>query len=474
MKYQKKTAHVALLLSAGALVLTSVYFSTKHQMQLQQTQATQQSKQTSLYYGTNVDMSQLLPDSQHYIKNDKGEDLIDLGHRLGMNMFRIVSGRKSYSGEYKPYTQQQWKSVLDKLQSYNMKAIILVESPPQQKDFYQGIFTESHIDLMQDLVIDSNIGNHPAVFAIDLKNEPILSDEHLILLKEQSELIKKAYPHLHITVGGWRIEETLPDGKKRFIWNKPEHAPLLKDIVTLYSLHIYDFDKPVNGVYHDPKKLMAGYINDMKARVGSTPMIVGEFGADNGDAITDQVTLGSKELQANIYHDIYTYLEESNSTLGAISYDFISRNGKPDGWAIAKDKGNYLYPAAYVLQLHAKGSSEIPLILPFTSLPKQRIVTIEDAGKTVTIDKNTILGLTLRINWNRHMKLEGNTEGILEQTAPLYYEGPKYLYYAVFHPKQSGKTTLRLMLQTGCTTDYEDEVCPGPMEEKFSTTIEVQ
>ena len=43
--------------------------------------------ESSLIYGVNVELSQLLPESQNYIVNDDGEDLIDVAFRLGITMF---------------------------------------------------------------------------------------------------------------------------------------------------------------------------------------------------------------------------------------------------------------------------------------------------------------------------------------------------------------------------------------------------
>src|SRR5204863_6816613 len=42
-----------------------------------------------LLYGSNIDMSQLLPTSPYYVKNAKGEDFIDIAHQLGINALRI-------------------------------------------------------------------------------------------------------------------------------------------------------------------------------------------------------------------------------------------------------------------------------------------------------------------------------------------------------------------------------------------------
>src|SRR4051794_35561217 len=41
------------------------------------------------FYGENIDMSQILPSSQRYVVNSKGQDLIDIAADLGINLVRI-------------------------------------------------------------------------------------------------------------------------------------------------------------------------------------------------------------------------------------------------------------------------------------------------------------------------------------------------------------------------------------------------
>src|SRR5256885_16938780 len=49
------------------------------------------------FYGENIDMSQILPASQHYVVNSKGEDLIDVAADLGINLVRITNIQKSFN-----------------------------------------------------------------------------------------------------------------------------------------------------------------------------------------------------------------------------------------------------------------------------------------------------------------------------------------------------------------------------------------
>src|SRR5436853_484777 len=73
-------------------------------------------KNTSkIIYGVNVDMSQLLPGSSRYIVNDRGEDLIDIANKLGINLFRITSVAPSFGTRGFIYTKSQWDKVLNKM-----------------------------------------------------------------------------------------------------------------------------------------------------------------------------------------------------------------------------------------------------------------------------------------------------------------------------------------------------------------------
>src|ERR1700682_3823659 len=49
------------------------------------------------FYGENVDMSQILPTSQYYVVNSKGEDLIDIAADLGINLIRITNAQRSFN-----------------------------------------------------------------------------------------------------------------------------------------------------------------------------------------------------------------------------------------------------------------------------------------------------------------------------------------------------------------------------------------
>src|SRR3989304_10096968 len=118
----------------------------------------------SLFYGVNVEMSQLLPASKNYIVNDKGEDLIDIAFRLGITMFRITNGTPAFSNSESIYSKEEWQNVLDKMHDKNIQALILIESPT----IYQRNISSKYLDFVQGYVMDSGVLLHPAVFGVDL------------------------------------------------------------------------------------------------------------------------------------------------------------------------------------------------------------------------------------------------------------------------------------------------------------------
>src|SRR5258708_6809020 len=73
---------------------------------------------TPKFYGENIDMSQILPTSRHYVVNSKGQDLIDIAANLGINLVRITNIQRSFNNNADSvYTRNQWNQVLNKMQS---------------------------------------------------------------------------------------------------------------------------------------------------------------------------------------------------------------------------------------------------------------------------------------------------------------------------------------------------------------------
>jgi colanic acid/amylovoran biosynthesis protein len=305
------------------------------------------------YRGTTADMSQILPDSDMYIKNSKGEDLIDIASRLGVNIFRITNIASSKKdSETTHYTNAQWQQVLGKMHDKGIDAIILVEANGSNAAYHNTEIDEAYIPFVRQYIIEPNVCIFPNVLAIDIRNEPVINENNLSKLREASRMIKSSCPESNITVGSWRTDsgEKYLNGEKMYYWHDPEIAPQLYDIVDIYSIHLYSFDIPVGNEFPDPYKKTVSHIKEVRKHTGGKPIIVTEFGSGNGSTITDQGTLGSQELQKEVYEGVFKAVKDlrGKNVLGAISYVFHTRHDtKPDGWNIIKDNGDTLLPAAY-------------------------------------------------------------------------------------------------------------------------------
>lgn len=305
------------------------------------------------YYGATVDMSQILPESKHYIKNKNGEDLIDLASRLGMNTLRITNITSISNNLTPSYTHAQWAEVLDKMKMKNMYPVILVEANAQDASFNRVTLDDYYLNFVRNYIITPNLCSFSNIVAVDIANEPILNDNNLIKMQEASNNVKSACPAMKITVGSWGTDSgnKLPSGQPEYYWHDPKEVGRLNNIVDIYSVHIYGFDKPLNGPYPDPYKLTSDYLNLMR-KYTSKPIFIEEFGAGNGEALTDQNTLGSQELQKNVYAGLLKAAHDfrNKGVLGATAYLLYPRSDSPDSWSIAKDNGNTLLPAAYTFK----------------------------------------------------------------------------------------------------------------------------
>lgn len=411
---------------------------------------------TPLFYGVNVEISQLLPTSENYIVNDNGEDLIDIASRLGVNIFRITNERYAFSNSESIYSKEQWEIVLDKMSDKNIKALILIESPT----LYQRNISTEYLDFVQDYIIDSGVLSHPNVYGVDLYNEPIVNEHNVTLLKTAAERIRAEYPQSQLTVGWWAVDtgETDKNGETILDWNAYGEGQAFENIVDFYSLHIYGFDKEnLLGLYPNPAKLTLKFITKVKVGLQTEkPVLIGEFGAANGDAISDQESVGSPELQANTYAGVYQALNDLDDpqVLGSLSYQFYQRAEVADAWAILKDKGNYLYPAAYVLQKYAKGETDVPLWLPFKPVPNSYLLTDDDNERRINLKVNDIVGIKLSLNPKNEYKVFLSDDSLFWVNQELFYDTVNEEYQAVFKVIVAGKQNLDILRcdDSECTT----------------------
>ena len=400
---------------------------------------------TSLFYGVNVEMSQLLPASQNYIVNDDGEDLIDIAFRLGINMFRITNGTLAFSNLEPIYSKEQWESVLDKMHNKNIQALILIESPT----IYQRNISTEYLDFVQVYAIDSGVLLHPAVFGIDLYNEPVIDNQNVKILRTAAERIRSRYPEMRLTVGWWAVDNGEKDENNETIlkWNAYSEGRVFEDFVDFYSLHMYGFDNNENILqkYPDPYVFTRNFITQVKGDLKTQkPLLIEEFGAANGDAVSDQESVGSPELQANTYAGVYQVLNDLKDpqVLGSVSYQFYQRSDTADAWAILKDKGNYLYPAAYVLQKYAKVESDALLLLPFKPVPTSYLVTNDDDGRRINLKVSDTIGIKLSLNPKNMYKVFLSDDSLFSVNQKFFYDSMNEEHRAVFKATARGKQIL--------------------------------
>jgi len=416
---------------------------------------------SSFLYGVNVEMSQLLPTSNKYVVNDEGEDLIDIAAKLGINIFRITNGTPAFTNDLNyTFTKPQWDLVLDKMHNVGIQALILIESPT----IYQKIIPPEYPDFVQSYLLDNDVLSHPAVFGVDLYNEPLITEDNVSMMRTAAMMIKAGYSQTRLTIGWWAIATNTydEDNQEIYKWDAYSEGRVFEDFIDFYSLHLYGFDTK-SGIFHsfpDPAKFTRNFVAKVRQELQTEkPMLIEEFGAANGAAISDQDTIGSSELQANTYAGVYQALSDMKDPqlIGAVSYQFYQRSETVDAWAIVKNKGNYFFTAAYVLQKYAKGMSDIPLSLPLKDVPNDFLLTNKDNRKTLRLKVNDIVGIKMSLDQGSAYTVTLADESLFLTNQPLLYDATEDKFQAVFQALHPGNQDLTIWecLDENCT-DRQD------------------
>jgi hypothetical protein len=417
------------------------------------------------YYGVNVDMSQLVPGSSNYYKNSKGQDYIDIAHHLGINLFRIDNITEGFNNGslYTTYTQDQWNEVLNKMQMNGIKAVILIEALSSDQNLFTTEINQSYLNLVQQYIIDSNVGNNADVIGIDLKNEPALDSNNLLYLQRARDMIKQKYPNMPLCVGGWKVDSGKKDANGNIIYNyhSPADAPKLEPIVDFYCVHLYGFDIPNSlGQYPNPTNRAVSYLQAIALNTDNKPILLEEFGASNGTTITDQQTLGSMKLQANAYSGVYQAILNSPDLhiMGSTAYLFGQRGESPDSWAIMSKDGNDLNPAAYILQKYATGTSDVPVNLS-SPFPNPHIYKNIDNGQTQTVNVGDPIGFILNLPQSSQYKAVISSTNLVTLTEPLVYDSSYKTYNLVYQAIGKGNVVFTVYNDPTCT--QENTACNG-------------
>jgi hypothetical protein len=397
------------------------------------------------YFGVNVDIGQLIPDSKYYITNSKGEDLIDIAHDLGINVFRIDNSDPPNinNQEIPTYTKAQWYEVLQKMNQNGISAILLTETSSTKLSFTPTSLNSSYLQFVKNYIINPQVCNNTDVYGIDLVNEPAINQQNLEILKKAANMIKKFCPETKITVGGWKTDTFTKDaqGNEYYIYNDPSSGSSLSSIVDFYSVHIYHFEQPINGNYTDPYSLTQSYLNQIKNYSGNMPILIEEFGAPNGDAISDQTTIGSPQLQANTYAGVFRAVHDmaGDKILGAISYEFYQRGYHPETWNILKDNGNYIFPAANYFSSAVSGDMiALSAVEPTTQFPNSSVLTISDNNKTIFSKVGDITGFHLQLPTAKYNVAITGDKNVLNTTEPLTQGWGTGYYDTVVHAQNPG------------------------------------
>ncbi|HVZ67386.1 MAG TPA: cellulase family glycosylhydrolase [Patescibacteria group bacterium] len=393
-----------------------------------------------LFYGVSLDISQISPTSQRYVVNSKGEDLLDTAHQLGVNMIRITNAGTNSARPDGVYTKKDWDTILAKANNYGIKVVILIEFPYLNNFDYSRRYS----DFAKHYVIDSGVLDNPAVYAVDVRNEPVINAISLASMKSVASMIKESYPKMLITIGGWRVIDPKPDdGGDGYIWQEPKAGEEIYSIVDYYSMHLYGFDKKTFGVYPNPYNLTTYEVGKITKIANKKPILIEEFGAGNGDAITDQGTLGSESMQANSYAGVYESVMDnqiSANLLGTIAYVFYPRDFHTNGWNIVKLDGS-LYPSANILKKYATGKAVSSNIANGAS-PQSYILTNNSFGKSIVLRTGDVVGLELDLKGGTTNYLSASPSSILLQTERLNYSPIDNKYHSVFKAVEKGTTTI--------------------------------
>lgn len=409
-----------------------------------------------LMYGENIDMSQILPASQHYVVNEKGQDLIDIAASLGVRLVRITNGQVSFSdATISIYSKKQWDQVLDKMQKKGIKALIQLETAGSDEDYYSSEIRPAYLQLVQ-MYLDSGVFSHPDVFAVDIRNEPLLTEANLKMLEIAHNMIKSRYPLLKQTVGWWATPLSSNNlyAYDNYNWSDYAAGKELEGIVDFYSVHMYNLDANHPGIGIDPNLQTKVFISQVETGLQTNkPILIEEFGEANGDAISNQDTIGSPELQAKVYQGVYQALTEMHSPqiVGAIGYELASRNQHLDAWAIVKDRGNYFYPAALILREYALNRPDASLQAKTVITSRSYLFQNDSKNTSQSLQLQDRIGLKLRLDPSQTYTVIPSAPGILTSLDALYYDGYAKAYEAVYQATAKGQVVLRIYAGINCT-----------------------
>jgi hypothetical protein len=294
-------------------------------------------------YGVNVDMTAMIPGTPYTVTTASGGNFFDLAAQLGINTLRITDVRWTLTGQER--SRADWRYVFDEAENHHMNVILLLIDGGEH----------SAIEHAHTLLDHYGLADAPALWLVDLYNEPDLSDpQRMAELREEAAYVHQVAPTVHVTIGGWKSE--VP-GQRWLDWQDPADIPRFIGLVDVVSPHLYEFEKGVQLGF-TPGQWTRRFLNAVRQEAQGKPILLEEFGAGNGLApTTDPTPTGSPEWQASVYRGVLQEVsaEHDQGVLGAVAWIIAPRPAFPNcdcyegdmtGWAFVLNQGRHLLPAA--------------------------------------------------------------------------------------------------------------------------------
>ena len=296
-------------------------------------------------YGVNVDITAILPGTPYTITTASGGNFFDLASQLGINTLRITDVQWAVTGN--EHSQADWRYVFDEAEKHHMNVILLLVNGGDHPA----------IEHAHTLLDRYGLANTPALWLVDLDNEPDLSDvQHMAALRAEAVYVHQVAPAVPVTIGGWKSE--VPGHPGEFDLQNPADIPRFIDLVDVVSAHLYGFEQGVQLGF-TPGQWTRRYLSTVRQEAHGKLILLEEFGAGNGLAPTTEPNpTGSLAWQASVYRGVLQEVsaERGQGVLGAVAWIIAPRpafppnsdnyEGDMTGWAFVLDHGRRLLPAA--------------------------------------------------------------------------------------------------------------------------------
>ncbi|MDQ2888574.1 MAG: glycoside hydrolase family 5 protein, partial [Chloroflexota bacterium] len=222
--------------------------------------------------GVNADISAMISGTPYSITTTNGGNFFDLAAQLGINTLRITDIQWEMTG--KEYSHSSWRYVFDEAADHHMNIILLLMDGNGHPASQQA----------HTLLETYGLAHAPALWMVDLSNEPDLSDPQVMAaLSNEATYVRQIALSAYITIGGWKSQ--VPGHPGEFDWENPADIPKLINLVDVVSPHLYGFDQAMlPGL--TPQKHTRDYLSEVRLVSQNKPILLEEFGASNGLATT--------------------------------------------------------------------------------------------------------------------------------------------------------------------------------------------